>query len=545
MKVVKIILFISFIVIPIFADSTYRKDDAKQIALNKRIPNSHIKVFMPTMPYIYLSKLINGTLVRSSDNDKGWEFMMATSFKQTSELEYEFHLRENVKFQDGTEFDADSVVENFNYLLESPFDYSDLFKRLKSIKKVSKYIVKFTFLKPYELFLFDLTMVNIYSHKYLKLYGWGFKGASTSNSMKKPGPYGLGPYILKEGYATGRSQTPIIKLKANPNYYEAPMPYIENITIYTELTTSQVLEDALKNEGKLDISPIPFNKKVETVLSPYSKLITYPSTHNISIYLNMLKPNGLLKNKKIRVALNEAINQENLLKFVYKGEGKIAPSAANRNYKSVNIATKDMKTHHKNVDKEKIKKILNGLTLNVFTMERFMFLWKGIEFQLKEYGVSLNYEITTSEKAVYEKLLTNRQSPKNWDILAWGNDDWCGNNPWTVFFNYRTDDVWSTIEQDELMQKYIYKFFELKYNSPEYINIVKKIIKRAYHNAYMLFVPSPNIVLAVNKEIDYTPSKVLLMPLWKAKITPFHWSIRDGKYPKNRQTPIRPKSRKK
>lgn len=545
MKILKILIIFLFFLTNLFADYPYREDDAMKIAINKRVPNSHIKVFMPTMPYIYLSKLINGTLVRSSDNEKGWEFMMATRFQQISKLEYEFHLRENVKFQDGTVFDADSVVENFNYLLDSPFDYSDLFKRLKSIEKISKYIVKFTFLKPYELFLFDLTMVNIYSHEYLKKFGWGFKGASTSNSMKSPGPYGLGPYILKEGYATGRSQTPIIKLKANPNYYEAPMPYIENITIYTELKTSQVLEDALKNEGKLDISPIPFNKKVETVLSPYSKLVTHPSTHNISIYLNMLKPNGVLKNKEVRIALNQAINQENLLKFVYKDEGKIAPSATNRNYKSVAIATKDMKTHHFNADKKKIKSILNGLTLNVFTMERFMFLWKGIEFQLKEYGVKLNYEVTTSEKTVYANLLTNRQSPKDWDILAWGNDDWCGNNPWTVFFNYRTDDVWSTIDKDELMQQYIYDFFELKFNSTEYINMVKKIIKRSYDNAYMLFVPSPNIVLAVNKEIDYIPSKVLLMPLWKAKLTPFHWSIRQGLYPKERQIPIRPQSRQK
>lgn len=545
MKILKLFFFIFILLSQIFAQTLYREDDAKNIAIDQRIPNSHIKVYIPSMPYLYLSKLINGTLVRSSDNEQGWEFMMASSFERTSKLVYEFQLRKNVKFQDGTEFDADSIVENFKYLLDSPFAYSDFYKRLKSIEKTSKYSVKFTLLKPYELFLFDLTMINIYSHKYLQKFGWGFKGASTSNSMKSPGPYGLGPYILKEGYATGRSQTPIIKLQANPNYFEAPMPYIENITIFTELSTSEVLEDALKNEGKLDISPIPLNKKVETVLSSYSKLVTYPSTNNISIYLNMLKPNGILKDKEVRIALNEAINQENLLKFVYKDEGIIAPSAVNRNYKSVAIATKGMKPHHANVDKKRIKKILDGLTLNVYTMDRFMFLWKGIEFQLKQYGVTLNYEITTSEKDIYEKLLTNRAHPKNWDILAWGNDDWCSSNPWTVFFNYRTDDVWSTIDKDEVMQNYIQKFFQLKFNSPAYIDIVKKIIQRSYDNAYMLFVPSPNIVLAVNKEIDYTPSKTLLMPLWKTKITPYHWSVRDTIYPENRKIPIRPQRREK
>lgn len=524
------------------AKTFYRRDDAKNIAISKRLPSSHINVFIPTMPYLYISKLINGTLVRSSGNKRGWEFMMAKSYKQISPTEYEFYLRKNVKFQDGTNFYADSVIENFKYLLKTPFNYSDFFKKFKSVKKVSKYVVKFTFKKPYGLFLFDLTMINLYTHKYLKKYGWGFKDASTSNSMKHPGPYGLGPYILEKGYATGRAQTPIVELRANPNYYKAPMPYIERVTIYTELKTSEVLDDILNHEGKLDISPIPFDKKVETVLSPYAKLVTSISTNNISIYFNMLKPKGVLKNKKIRIALNEAINQENLLKFVYKEEGILAPVAASRNYKSVRIATKGMVTYHQKADNKNIKKILNGLVLNVSTMERFMFLWKGIEYQLGQYGVKLHYQIITSEKGIYQELLTNRKKPKNWDILTWGNDDWCSNNPWTVFFNYRTSDVWSTMDKDEVMQTYIHKYFALQYNSPEFIKMVKKIAQRAYNEAYMLFVPSPNIVLAVNKEVDYTPSSVLLMPLWKARLTLYHWSIRKEAYPKNRKIPVFPQS---
>lgn len=538
-----------FFILPLLGkEITYRLDTASKYAIDKRIHGSHIKVFMPTMPYLYLSKLINGTLVRSSDNSNGWEYMMATSHKQISPTIYEFYLRENVRFQDGSPFNANSVISNFDYLLQSPFDYSYLFKRLKSVEKTSANTVRFTLKKPYELFLFDLTMINFYPDKYLKKFGWGFKGASTSNSMKQAGPYGLGPYILIEGYATGREQTPIIKLKANPNYYEKPMPYIENITIYTELSTNEVLTQGLTQEGKLDITPIPFNKKIETVLSPYAKLVKHSSTNNISVYLNMLKPQGALKDKKIRIALNEAINQENLLKFVYKDEGVIAPSAASPNYFSVQQAIKNIPTHHEKIKKQNpqykkyLSSILSGLTLKVFTMERFMFLWKGLEYQLSQYGVKLVFETTTSEKDIYSKLLTNRESPKDWDILTWGNDDWCSNNPWTVFFNYRTDDVWSTIDKDTLMQEYIKVFFESPYNSPRYIDIVKKIITRSYEEAYMLFIPSPNIVLAINKEIDYSPSAVLSMPLWKAKLTPLHWSIRKGDYPKENMMPVKPKS---
>jgi ABC-type transport system substrate-binding protein len=527
------------------ADLTYKSDDASLLSIDKRMPNSHIKVFFPTMPYLYLSKLVNGTLVRSSDNEQGWEFMMAKSYKKISPLVYDFYLREGEKFQDGTPFNADSVVENFEALFKTPFNYSDLFNRLKSVKKQSQYVVRFVFSKPYELFLFDLTMINLYSHSYLQKYSWGFEGASTSNSMKQAGLYGLGPYILEEGYATGREQTPIVKLRANPNYYDKPKPYIERITIFTELSTQEVLKEALEKEGGLDIAPIPFNKKVETVLSEYAKLVVTLSTHNISLYLNMLKPNGVLKDKKIRIALNQAIDQKNLLKFVYKGEGIIAPTASSQNYYAIKEATRGMKTYHEKAEettsKEEIKKILNGLVLDVVTMERFMFLWKGIEFQLKEFGVKLRYSVYTSEKDIYQQLLTNRKSPKNWDILAWGNDDWCSNNPWTVFFNYRTSDVWASLDADEQMQAYIQEFFEIPYNTPEYIQITKKITQRAYEQAYMLFVPSPNIVLAVNKEVDYKPSAVLSMPLWEVKITPFHWSIREGAYPKERKQPVVPR----
>ncbi len=92
------------------------------------------------------------------------------------------------------------------------------------------------------------------------------------------------------------------------------------------------------------------------------------------------------------------------------------------------------------------------------------------------------------------------------------------------------------------MQEYIETFFETPYNSKEYINIVQKIIIRAYEESYMMALPSPNVVLAVNKEVAYVTSSVLMMPLWKARITPDHWSIRKGPYPKEKKMPIEPTS---
>ena len=519
----------------------YVEDNLNNHLFNERVTNSHIKVFIPSIPYHYVSKLINGTLLRIADTTIGWEYMLATNYEKVDELTYDFTLRKEVLFQDGTPFNADSVVENFKAFINQPYTYTDVHNRLKSVEKLNDYKVRFHLHKPYGMFFHDLAAINIYSNEYLRKFAW--KGGATGANTQEAGPYGLGPYILEDGYAVGLKQTPLVKLRANPYYYERGKPYIENITIYTQLTTNKAVDMVLNNEEMLDITPIPFNKKTEATLSPYAKLLTMPSTNNIVIYFNLIKPQGVLKNKHIRIALNKAINQPRLLNFIYKNEGKLAPTEASVNYTCIARSTAGMDTyggHISDFEQVELKNILSGIELNVVTQDRFMFLWKGIEYQLAKYGVKLKYNITTSEKDIYEMLLTNRKEPKEWDMLTWGNDDWYGNHPWTTFFSYRTNSEWSAIDQDEVLQEYIEAFFYHPLGSAKFQESVDNIVRQVYDNAYMLFLPSPNLVLAINKEVYYTPSSVAIMPLWEAKISKHHWSVRENEYPRERLLPMKP-----
>ncbi len=519
----------------------YVEDNLNNHLFNERVTNSHIKVFIPSIPYHYVSKLINGTLLRIADTTIGWEYMLATNYEKVDELTYDFTLRKEVLFQDGTPFNADSVVENFKAFINQPYTYTDVHNRLKSVEKLNDYKVRFHLHKPYGMFFHDLAAINIYSNEYLRKFAW--KGGATGANTQEAGPYGLGPYILEDGYAVGLKQTPLVKLRANPYYYERGKPYIENITIYTQLTTNKAVDMVLNNEEMLDITPIPFNKKTEATLSPYAKLLTMPSTNNIVIYFNLIKPQGVLKNKHIRIALNKAINQPRLLNFIYKNEGKPAPTEASVNYTCIARSTAGMDTYGgyiSDFEQMELKNILSGIELNVVTQDRFMFLWKGIEYQLAKYGVKLKYNITTSEKDIYEMLLTNRKEPKEWDMLTWGNDDWYGNHPWTTFFSYRTNSEWSAIDQDEVLQEYIEAFFYHPLGSAKFQESVDNIVRQVYDNAYMLFLPSPNLVLAINKEVYYTPSSVAIMPLWEAKISKHHWSVRENEYPRERLLPMKP-----
>jgi len=519
------------------------RDDSSNKSIAKTLhPKSHINIFLPSIPYSYISKSTNAGLIRSYDNKQGWVYDLAKSHKRVNDFTYIFELRQNLKFQDGKDFTMDDVIYNLEFFRKNPFLYTNIDKVDFEIIKIDETYFKIVLKQKYEMFLTDLARVFFYTKEYIQRYNP--IGAETGTATKAAGAFGMGPYILESGFAIGDKQTEKLELVANPYYWNKEFPKIKRITVYTQLDVNKAIEDITKHEGKLDLMPLPFNKKLEVLLSDYSKLIISKSTDNFVIFFNLINGNKKLQNQEIRQALNQALNQENLLNFVYKKEGKVSPFTASINYDIVGEIAKNSDFDERKFSSKELKKLLDNLTLDIFTQDRFMFLFKGIEFQLKKYGVRFNYIITNSEKDIYEQLLkTNKnKNTKKWDMLIWGDDDWYYQNPWTVFFIYETSGAWSTIKKDELMQEYIKKLFVSKIGSQEYKEVVKDILYRAREKAYTLRVPSPNKVIAVNKEVIYKPYQGGIIPLWEIQVSKNHWSIRgDKEYKQELKKAIKPK----
>lgn len=507
----------------------FRKDESHKNIAPQLHPKSHINIFLPSIPYSYIAKATNSGLIRSYDNEQTWVYELAKSHERVDDLTYIFELRQNLKFQNGQDFTMEDVIYNLNYFKKHPFLYTNIDKIDFDVTPLDEYRFKIVLKQKYEMFLTDLARIYFYTKEYLDTYKPIGKETGTAN--KAAGAFGMGPYILKEGFAVGESQTQKLELEANPYYWNKEFPKIKSITAYMEYDIDIAIEDITKSEGKLDFVPIPFNKKLDIILSPNAKLIVSKSTDNFVIFFNLINGNKSLQDKNIRQALNQALNQENLLNFVYKKEGKISPFTASLNYSIVNKIAKNYKFEEIKMGEDEIFKHLKGLKLNIFTQDKFMFLLKGIEFQLKKYGVVFNYKITNSEKDIYKQLLntnTNKNT-QDWDLLVWGDDDWYYQNPWTVFFIYEENSAWSTIGKDDLMQEYIEKYFVSKVGTKEYEELTKNILYRAKDMAYTLSVPSPNKVIAVNKELIYTPYQGGIIPLWEMQITNNHWSLRDEK----------------
>ena len=517
-----------------------RDDDASERFVERLVPGSHVKVFIPSLPYIYISHAINGAMIKPSDNARGWDYDMATSHRQLDDTTYEFKLRQGVQFQDGTRFDADAVVRNMDAFKLAPTLYSKIDQVFDRCEKVDEFTVRFFLKEKYGCFMNDLIWMQFYSDEYLKLNGWN--GKATCPNLSAPGPY-----ILTEGYVEGDRQTPKAVLKANPNYWDQRYPKIETITVFTELDSRLAKSSVLETEGELDIAFIPPEYKVDTILSPYAKLVTSPTTNNIAIHMNLINGNPKLLDVDVRRALNEALHQRNLWHFVFDREATLSPTQASPFFPGMQKVTQLLKPYSEIEDpydagkRAQLKKRLKGLRLKVLTQNRYMDLWRSIETQLGYVGVTLDIEEVKSEKEIFDPLLTTNQDQNEvqWDLLVWGNDDWFFNHPFTAFLVYRTHNVWSTIFPDPILDGYLDEMFQASVEDPGFEEITYKIVKRVYDQAYMLFVPTPNNVFAVNKEVGFKPYRMACYPLWKIQVTDQHWSVRKGAYPETRKEPMK------
>jgi len=521
-----------------------RLDDANQHLSPDLISGSHLKVFLPSVAYLYISHSINGALTRPANNAQGWDYDLAVSHQQIDDTTYEFKLREGVVFQNGTPFNADSIISNMKFFKRKPPVYSKIHEVYDRVSKIDDYTIRFHLKEKYGAFMNDVVWIQFYTQEYLLEYGWN--GKPTPPNLAAAGLHGLGPYILVDGYVEGDRQTPKLELVANPLYWNKKYPKIERVTIYTELSEEQARNMVFYEENQLDIVPLNFNYKIETILSPYAKLLIYPSTETYMIHLNMRTGNPRLLDKEVRVALNQALHQVNLLRFIYEDEGDLVPALAAPSFIGVkeNLSKlalfSEENSPYQPEQQERLKKILNGLVLKILTQERFLSLWKGIEYQLKKVGVKLEVTTLKNQKEIFDQLLNTNigKNTQAWDLLSWGNDGWFLLHPWSVFMVLRTHNYWSTLPTDKIMDDYLEELFRTNTDEPAFVEIVYNVMRHASENAYMLFLPTPRKIFAVNKEVVFIPYQQAVLPLWEIELSNRHASLRKEPYPNALKKPV-------
>ncbi|WP_224039634.1 ABC transporter substrate-binding protein [Paraburkholderia unamae] len=226
-----------------------------------------------------------------------------------------FTLREDVKFSDGTPFDATAVVKNFTQVRDPSYcagsSYCGIAGRLASARALDAHTVQLTLDEPYVPFLSYAAALKLIS-----------PAAYASSQLKSGGPAvsGTGPFILAS-YQKGQ-QASFIR---NPNYHWAPgtvghqgPAYLDRV-VYRFLPESSIRTGALLS-GQADvIEGISGNDAALIDRQPALRYLHALNTGSpYSLYLNVTY--GPTQDVRVRRALIQAFDLDTLVAAIYRGK---------------------------------------------------------------------------------------------------------------------------------------------------------------------------------------------------------------------------------
>lgn len=164
-------------------------------------------------------------LVKYQDGE--YQPCLATDWTNSDDgLTYTFHLREDVKFNDGTPFNAEAVklyFDNMKSVIGTSSNYGQLDMLTSEITVDDEYTVSFHLTRPYYNVLNDLSMVM--PRGILSASAFNEDGSLNSEYLMNHTP-GTGPYMFESVNDTATEYTFV----RNPNYW-GEEPDVDSFTV--------------------------------------------------------------------------------------------------------------------------------------------------------------------------------------------------------------------------------------------------------------------------------------------------------------------------
>ncbi len=294
--------------------------------------NSLDPAFAKTQSNIWLVNQVFNTLVELDDSlhirsclAKSWEI-------SEDGLQYTFHLRADVFFQDeahfagghGRKMIASDITYSFNRILNpktastGAWVFHDKVQYDSAAHQYgfeapddSTVIIRLQ--KPYRPFLQLLTLkyCSIVPHEIVDFYGAEFRNHVI----------GTGPFMLKYYYEGEK-----IVLNRNPHYFEKPLPYLAAVVVSFDPSKQDEFFGFIKGDLSMMAGLDPSFK--DNLLTGDGKLkdqfkgkfqfqkIPFLNTEFIGILVDSAIDHLPLTNKKVRQAINYAIDRNKMIRYL-------------------------------------------------------------------------------------------------------------------------------------------------------------------------------------------------------------------------------------
>ena len=314
--------------------------------------------------------------------------VLAQSWESNADAtEWTFHLRQGVKFHDGSDFDAADVVYSYRRLLDpaiSPGGFSTLsFLDAEGISAVDAHTVRFKVKSP----VVELPM--LIATKYALMVPEGAKGADLRTKGN-----GTGPFVQQTFAINGSKRV----LQRNPHYWSAGLPKADCLEITTSLEATSRLSALLS--GSVDLSLVVDPASLMTLKgNPAVTLAATPGA--TSLYLAVWTDTPPFNEPKVREALKLVMDRKAILDTVLLGYGEVGGDTPIPPSSPLSLDTPP-----RAMDVERAKALLaeaghpNGIAFDLYTSDSYpgMLLLAQVYAQMAaEAGIRINVITSPAE----------------------------------------------------------------------------------------------------------------------------------------------------
>ncbi len=229
---------------------------------------------------------------------------------------YNFTLRSNAVWQDGTPVTSDDVIFTIDLIKSSSFfpqDIKDLWNQI-TVLKLDDHDLKFTLPEPFAPFLDYLTFGILPKHILASTPANQLASANFNISPVGSGPYKFDHFVLESGHVAG------VVLTLNDDYY-GQKPYIQQV-VFRYYPDSKSAYDAFKQGEVLGISQLTSDVLPEALADPNLMVYT-TSLPQMSIVLLNLNNNAVsfFQDANVRRSLMLGLNRDYIISAFLKGQG--------------------------------------------------------------------------------------------------------------------------------------------------------------------------------------------------------------------------------
>ena len=255
-------------------------------------------------------------LVRYADGSLEVEPSLATDWTINEDgTVYTFTLRDDVTFHDGTDFNAEAVVFNFERMLDEehpyydtgPFPLAFFFDAVESVEATAEHEVTFSLAEPYAPFLSNLAYPTglIVSPTAVEEQGEEFAR----------NPSGTGPFQFEEWESNSR-----VVVTRNESYWEGA-PSLEAV-VFRPITDANTRVAEMLSGGIDLMVEVPPDNVSDFASNDTFNVYEQAGPHLWFLILNTRE--GPFQDQTMRQAVNYAINKQSLVDDVLQGTAQVA-----------------------------------------------------------------------------------------------------------------------------------------------------------------------------------------------------------------------------